>query len=133
MRFDPNARGVFGKLKMAYTDEGSFTPDRSSKDKINEMKTRTQSEARDLFTAIDSWREESQVQLSKIINHRSSNIFKGIKELIEEVSNMQSKFSVVTKEQNDLLETVDNLKREIMQLSGKLADTEEFYTKEQVD
>ena len=118
---------------MAYTDEGSFTPDRSSKDKINEMKTRTQSEARDLFTAIDSWREESQVQLSKIINHRSSNIFKGIKELIEEVSNMQSKFSVVTKEQNDLLETVDNLKREIMQLSGKLADTEEFYTKEQVD
>ena len=79
-----------------------------------------QSEVRVLFEKLTSLREESHRQFSDIINSHGGSISDGINDLFAEVSNLQDELSVVRKERNVLLETVDNLKGEIRQLHSKL-------------
>ena len=78
------------------------------------------SEVRVVFEKLASLREESHRQFSDIINSHSGGISDGINTLFAEVSNLQEKLSVVIKERNVLLETVDNLNGEIRQLNSKL-------------
>ena len=79
-----------------------------------------QSEIRVLFEKLTSLREESHRQFSDIINSHGGSISDGINDLFAEVSNLQDELSVVRKERNVLLETVDNLNGEIRQLNSKL-------------
>ena len=73
-------------------------------------------EVRASFKKLKSWKEESEREFSFI----SLSIEKGINDLIEEVSALQTQLSVTTKERNDLIETVSILSGEIKTLSTKL-------------
>ena len=74
----------------------------------------------DLYSKLGSWREESQRHFSNIIDSHSNTIAMTINELQNGVCLLQEQLSVVSKERNDLLETVDNLSGKIRQLSSKL-------------
>ena len=79
-----------------------------------------QREAKDLFEKLTSFREESNRQISSIINSHSSNINNGIGDLVEEVGSLRDELDVLRKERTVLLETVDNLNGEIRHLNDKL-------------
>ena len=76
-------------------------------------------EAKDLFAKLSSLREESYRQFTDLMNCHSSNIRDGIRDLTEKVYSLQSELSVMRKEKSALLETVDDLNREIRQLHIK--------------
>ena len=59
------------------------------------------------------WREESQRELSKIIQFNGGSVNKGIHELVEEVNELKAELSIIKKERNGLLETVNNLSNDI--------------------
>ena len=61
------------------------------------------------------WREESQKELSNIIQYHSSRINWGINELVVEVNDLKVELAVITKERNHLLETVHNQGNDIKQ------------------
>ena len=75
-------------------------------------------EVRDLLEKLRSWREESNRQLSNIIDSHTNSISKGINDLAEEICDLQSKLSVTTQEKNNLLENVDKLSSENRQLKA---------------
>ena len=79
-----------------------------------------QSSSLHFFEELSTWREESHREFSNIITTHSSSINKGINALVEEVSELKIKLSVVTKERNDLLETVHNLSNDIRQRNAEL-------------
>ena len=79
--------------------------------------------ARDLFNELGSWRDESQIQFSNIMNLHNSNIIKGIGDLVAEVSTLQSQLSITSNERNILMETVKNLSDEIRQLKSEFSIT----------
>jgi len=79
----------------------------------------SQNEVHDLFEKLISWRDESHKEFSSIINSHNSTVKKGINDLVKEVSNLQDELSVIRKERNVLLETVENLNGEIRHLSTK--------------
>ena len=74
-------------------------------------------EVRDSFEKLRAWREESQREFSTI----SIGIDKGIHDLIEENCLLQVQLTVTTRERNDLLQTVGNLRGEIRKLSKELS------------
>ena len=78
-----------------------------------------QREAREAFEKLCSWREQSQNQFTDIINSYSDRISRGISDLVEKVGEQQTELSVIRKERDVLLETVDNLNVEIRHLSAK--------------
>ena len=80
----------------------------------------TQSEIKEVFDKLSSWREQSHNEFSEIMNAHSSSISKGINDLVEEVCDLRVELSVLKKEKSVLIETVDNLNGEIRQLSAKL-------------
>merc|ERR1711884_338462 len=80
----------------------------------------SQSQLNDLFEKLVSWRDESHKEISYIINSYNSHVKLGIKNLVNEVSNLQDELSVIRKERNVLLETVENLNGEIGHLSAKI-------------
>ena len=67
----------------------------------------TQTELRDLFEKLSSWRKESQREFSNIMNFHGIRINKGINDLVKEVGTLQNKLSAITKERNDLLVVVN--------------------------
>ena len=69
-------------------------------------------EVRESFQNLQSWMEESQREFSNI----SVGLNKGIRDLIEEVSDLRTQLSVTTKERDDLIHSVGNLRGEIRQL-----------------
>ena len=87
-------------------------------------------EVKYLFDQLKSWREVSQREFSNIINSHSkligrhqffmTRINNGINELVEKVTDLEERLSVITNERNDLLGTVDNLSGEIRELNAKL-------------
>ena len=83
-----------------------------------------QREVWNLFEKLSSWRDESQKQISHIINFHSSSVNKGINDLVREVDDLQAELSTIRKERNVLLETVGNLNGEIRHLSYKLPITQ---------
>ena len=50
-------------------------------------------EAKDMFANLNSWKEESHKQISRIINSRSSSISTGINTLLEEIRGLQNELS----------------------------------------
>ena len=76
--------------------------------------------AQDLLANLNSWKEESHRQISRIINSQSTSINTGINTLVEEVRGLQNELSLIRKEKAVLLETVDNLNGEISQLNTRL-------------
>ena len=77
----------------------------------------TQIEVRNLLKKISSWKEESQRQLSDIIDGCTYNINRGVKDLVEKVGDLKTQLSLKTKECDDLQETVDKLNGEIRHMS----------------
>ena len=80
----------------------------------------SQSQVNDLFEKLISWRDESHKEISYIINSYNSHVKMGINNLVNEVSDLQDELSVIRKERNVLLETVENLSGEIRHLSAKI-------------
>ena len=77
-----------------------------------------QSEVGHFLDKLIVWREESHREFSNVLQFHSSSINKGISNLVEEVNDLQVKLSVITKERNDLLETVHNLSDDIRKRSA---------------
>ena len=75
-----------------------------------------QSEVEHFIQKLSLWREESHKDFSNIIQFHSTNINEGINDLVQEVSNLKFNLSMITRERNDLIETVCN------------NDEEEFYS-----
>ena len=90
------------------------------KNQPNMSRRPCQSDLKYLFKELNSWKEESQIKFSNIINCQSTVIENGISNLVEEVSDLQAQLSVITKERNNLLETVENMSGEIKSLQAKL-------------
>ena len=67
-----------------------------------------QSEVGHFFEKLSIWREESHRDFSNIIQFHSTTINKGISDLVQEVNNLKDDLSMITRERNDLLETVHN-------------------------
>ena len=92
----------------------------------NEMKETQNEWQSDLYSRLDSWKkelsclwEESQRHFSNIIESHCNRIAKTINEFQDDACQLQAQLSVVSKERNDLLETVDNLSSKIRLLSSK--------------
>ena len=79
-----------------------------------------QIEVRNFFNNLSSWREVSQRHFSNIIESHSNTISEAINDLVEEVSDLKAQLSVITKERNDLVKTVDSVNIEKKQLREKL-------------
>ena len=92
----------------------------------------SQNEVHDLFEKLVSWRDESHKHISGIIDSHNNTLKKGIDNLVKEVSNLQDDLSVIRKEKNVLLETVENLNGEIRHLSAKIP-SEKLSQDEEVD
>ena len=75
-----------------------------------------ESEVRQVFEKLTSWREESQ-----IIDSYSSSISKGVGDLVKEVFHVKKEQAAIKKERNVLLETVGNLNGEIKNPNAKLS------------
>ena len=86
---------------------------------------------RDLFTKLDSWKEESQrefstfmlntyAEFSNIMSSQSTLIDMRVNSLVEEASCLQAQLSIITEERNDLNETVENLSWQNKSLKDKL-------------
>lgn len=96
-------------------------------------KEKCQSEVGYLLDELISWREESSRQFSNIINLHISNINKGINDLDEEVSDLQTKLSMTTKEKDDLHENVAKLSSENRQLKAVIHNLQPLPKYEQVN
>ena len=84
----------------------------------DQRKEKCQSEVRHLLEKLSSWREESNRQFSNIIDSHTQNIDKGVNDLAEEVCDLRTKLTIITKERNDLLENVGKLSGENRQLKA---------------
>ena len=73
----------------------------------------SQREVRDLFSKLNSWMEESQSQFSSLITSNNGIITKGVDDLVQEVRKLQEELSIVKKEKNILIGTVNCLNGEI--------------------
>ena len=79
-----------------------------------------QIEVEGFFDKLSIWREESHKEFANILKFHSSSINKGFSHLVEEISDLKVELSVITKERNDLLETVHNLSNNVRQRSAEL-------------
>ena len=78
------------------------------------------SEVGHFFEKLSTWREELNNEFSNILTFHSSSLRQGIKNLAEEVSDLKVELSIITKERNDLLETVHNLGNDIRKRNAEL-------------
>ena len=83
-----------------------------------QSKEECQSEVKYLLEKLSLWKEETNKQLSNIINSHTSNINKSVNDLADEVCNLQTKLSIITKERDDLLGNVAELSGENRQLKA---------------
>ena len=84
-----------------------------------EMLKNSYNEVRAFFMKLSSWKEESQRQLSYIMEQHSGSIDKVINDLVDEVCNLRERLSVITKEQNDFLGTLGDQSIEEKQLKSE--------------
>ena len=90
---------------------------------IMEFQRDFQNRVSNFFEQLVSRRDESHKQISDIINSHDSAIKDGISNLMKKVSNLQDELSIIRKERNVLLETVENLNGEIRHLNDKIPVT----------
>ena len=110
---------TMNKFAVKSSAMGNRATSREIKYQVSKGLDDTQSEVRDLFKKLTSFKEESQRQLSDIINGCTYNISEGIKNLVEEVCDLKTQLSLTAKERDDLLETVDKLNGEIRHMSDE--------------
>ena len=89
----------------------------------------SQSEMREFFEKIRTWRKESEREFSNIIDSYSISINNGIKSLVEEINELKNELSAITQERNDMIETVNNFR----QLSSKLPNPQQLPKHEVID
>ena len=89
-------------------------------DKMTKGQTHCHNQVKELIQKLSSWRDESHRQMSNIVSSQSISIDKGFNDLAKEFSDLQSQVSLLGKERNVLLETINNLNGEIRQMSAKL-------------
>ena len=126
--FQPHGIRFCKRIKMDTAEENFFVEECNAKTSqsstlVNESERDLQMEVNDLFKNINSWRDESQRQLSIIIDSHTNSINRAIKNVVEEVCEIKSQHSQVSaivKERDDLQETVNNLKGYIEHLSAKV-------------
>ena len=104
------------KFEVKSPTLGKRAASREMQYKVSKGLNDTEGEVRNFFKKLSSWKEESQRELSDIVND-FFNINMGIKDLIDEVCDLKTQLSLKTEECNDLLVTVDKLKGEIRHLS----------------
>ena len=80
------------------------------------------SEVRNVFEKLNSWKKQSQRQFTSIIDSHNVSITKGVSGLIEEVVDLRAELSIIKKEKNILIDTVDSLNNEISQLKTRLPE-----------
>ena len=93
----------------------------------------SQAEVKNMFKTLNTWRDESQEQFSKIVYTYNTSIIKGFNDLSEEVYDLQAQLYITTQERIDLTETVNNLKGEIRELNEKLISVQHFPRDEEYD
>ena len=93
----------------------------------------SESEVGHFIEKLSTWKEETHKEFFNIVQFHCSSISKGINELVEEVRELQDKLSFVTKQRNDLLGIVHNLRNDNSQSSASkpfdkpLPEVEEIY------
>ena len=80
----------------------------------------SQHQVRNLFEKLRSWREVSQKEFSIIVDMYSNSITKSTNDLIGEVGDLKVQLSAIKKENNNLLETVNNVSAENRQLRAQI-------------
>ena len=78
-----------------------------------------QGEVGDMFKKLSSWLEDRQTQFYSTLQSSALSMTEGLNELSKEISDLETKLSVITKERDDLLNIVNNLNGEFGQLSTK--------------
>ena len=91
------------------------------------------SEVGRFFEKLNTWRNESHREFSNIVKLHRNSINKGINDLAKEVEDLRDKLSVITRERNDLLETVHNLTNDIGLRSAELQGQEEVLHPEEMN
>ena len=113
-------------------NEGNFTP-LPTETNISKLSHSTiQSEVEDLFNKFSSLRDKTHKQFTTLINAHNESINNGIKNLVEEVCQLQGQVSIITNEKNVLLETIANLNVEIRQLRSKSPEDNTLSESEQI-
>ena len=82
----------------------------------------SQREVRELFSKLSSWMEESKSKFSTLIDFNSGSITKGVDDLVEEVRKLQDELSIIKKEKNILIETVNCLNGEIKRYNERTSE-----------
>ena len=85
------------------------------------------------FEKLNIWRNESHKEFSNIVKSHRNSINKCINDLAEEVEDLKDKLSVITRERNDLLETVHNLTKDIGLRSAELHGQQELPQPEEIN
>ena len=91
------------------------------------------SDVRAVFEKLNLWKNESQRQLSDIIDTQNNSITEGINELVKRVSTLEGELSDVTQERTVLQQTVANLNGEISVLNEKLTEATTLLESGRVD
>ena len=86
-----------------------------------EIQMDCQSQVKDLFNNLNSWKEESQVQFSNIIGFYDKNIKDGISHMAQEVGGLKAQLSATVSERNALME---NVNKELRSLRTQLSVSE---------
>ena len=118
---------VVSEFKMENTEEDSNAMDNSEMTTVlnyKNSKTHKASQFKvvDFVQKLNSWsneRKESQTQLDNLLYSYSGSIIKEVNDLTDEVSDLQLRFSVITKERNDMILAVNKMRGEIDQLRAR--------------
>ena len=100
------------------------SPDSSVKGNMSEGQKDYKSHVKDLINNLSSWRDESHRQMSNILSYHTKSIDKGLNDIVQEVTDLQTQVAVLRNERKTLLETVNSLNSEIRQLSAKSPSAE---------
>ena len=68
----------------------------------------------DIIKKLSVWKDESQEQMSFIMSSHSNIINKGLNDIGKEFSDLQAKITILTKERAVLLNTIENLNKQIL-------------------
>ena len=83
-------------------------------------------EVKNMLEMLNTWKDESQMQFSKIVDSFNTKITEGINDLTNEVCDLQAQLSHTTQERNNLKETINDLNDEIRELNGKLISVQYY-------
>ena len=74
------------------------------------------SQAKGFFNELGVLENEYHVQFSKVMNSQNALLIQGMKDMMEEISNLKNELLQTANEKSILIETVKNLNDEIKQI-----------------